>query len=183
MEITRDTVRVATFVIGPLILISYAYGVSRMDDANALWGGIPESWRGLNVACMFIAAAGFLSYWWIALFRLDIAILEGLHWPWNSADGNGMNRLFLAYLIFLIPSLFWIESVIFHLSTDYSWTPFLVVGILFLVSVGNIMFGLLAYGAYQDGVEGSGLMIIGSIMLAIQCIFNDFIIWSYKFPW
>ena len=58
-----------------------------------------------------------------------------------------------------------------------------MVGILFLVSVGNVMFGLLAYGAYQDGVEGSGLMIAGAVMLGIQCIINDLVIWSIKFPW
>jgi hypothetical protein len=91
--------------------------------------------------------------------------------------------LLLAFLLILIPSALWIESTIFHLSNDYSWTPFLVVGILFLVSVGNVMFGLLAYGAYQDGVEGSGLMIAGAVMLGIQCIVNDLVIWSIKFPW
>ena len=50
-------------------------------------------------------------------------------------------------------------------------------------SIGNVMLGLLAYGAYQDGIEGSSLMIAGAIMLAIQCILNDFVIWVYKFPW
>jgi len=50
-------------------------------------------------------------------------------------------------------------------------------------SIGNIMLGLLAFGAHQDGVDGSALMIIGAIMLAIQCILNDFVIWVYKFPW
>ncbi len=49
--------------------------------------------------------------------------------------------------------------------------------------MGNVMLGLLAYGSYRDGVEGSGLMIMGAILLAIQCILNDFIIWVYNFPW
>ncbi len=52
-----------------------------------------------------------------------------------------------------------------------------------LVAIGNIMIGLLAYGAYQDGVDGSGLMVTGAVMLDIQCIFNDCILWSLKFPW
>ena len=59
----------------------------------------------------------------------------------------------------------------------------MVIGILFLVSVGNVMMGLLAYGAFQDGVSGSGLMILGAAMLAVQCIVNDFVIWSIRFPW
>ena len=69
------------------------------------------------------------------------------------------------------------------MENNYSWTPVLVIGTLFLTSVGNLMIGLLAYGAYQDGVEGAGLMIVGAVMLGIQCILNDFIIWVYKFPW
>ena len=183
MEITREVVRIVTIALGPLVLASYAYGLSHAEDGSALWGGIPESWRGLNVVCMLVAAAGYIIFWWIALFQLEGGHLEALRWPWGESDEAGLDRLLLAFLLILIPSALWIESTIFHLSNDYSWTPLLVVGILFLVSVGNVMFGLLAYGAYQDGVEGSGLMIAGAVMLGIQCIVNDLVIWSIKFPW
>ena len=79
--------------------------------------------------------------------------------------------------------MFWIDSTIFHMNNSYSWTPFLVVAILALASVGNILFMMIAYGAWQDGVEGSGLMLIGSLFLGIQVIINDLIVWSAKFPW
>ena len=45
------------------------------------------------------------------------------------------------------------------------------------------MMGLLAYAAYEDGVENARMMIAGSVMLGIQCILNDWILWTYKFPW
>ena len=45
------------------------------------------------------------------------------------------------------------------------------------------MLMLIAYGAWQDDVEGSGLMLVGSIFLGIQVIINDLIMWSAKFPW
>jgi hypothetical protein len=183
MEITREIVLSATIILGPIVLASYAYGISHAEDGAALWGGIPESWRSVNVACMFIAATGYLMFWWIALFQLEVSTLEALRWPWGESDGEGMSRLLLAYLLILIPSALWIESTIFHLSSDYSWTPILVVGILFLVAVGNVMLGMMAYGAYQDGVDGAGLMFAGAVMLGLQCIVNDFVIWSYKFPW
>ena len=89
----------------------------------------------------------------------------------------------MAYALFLIPSMFWIDSTIFHMNNSYSWTPFLVVAILALASVGNILLMMIAYGAWQDGVDGSGLMLIGSIFLGIQVIINDLIVWSAKFPW
>ena len=79
--------------------------------------------------------------------------------------------------------MLWIDSTIFHMNNSYSWTPILVIGILALASVGNIMLGLLAYGAMQDGVEGSRIMLLGSVFLGIQVILNDLIIWSAKFPW
>ena len=183
MEITREAVRVATIVLGPLVLASYAYGLSHAEDRMALWGGIPSSWQTYIVPFMFVAAAGYLMFWWIALFQMEVSALEALRWPWGESDGSGLNRLLLAFLLVLIPSALWIESTIFHLANDYSWTPILVIGILFLVSVGNVMMGLLAYGAYQDGVNSSELMILGAAMLAVQCIVNDLVIWSIRFPW
>ena len=183
MEITRQLVLIFTFVFGPLVLASYVYGISHADKPQDLWGGIPLSWQAYIVPFMFIAAAGFLIYWWIVFFQFDQDTFSSLHWPWGYSDGNGAIRLLLAYALVLIPSALWLESTLFHLSNNYSWTPVLVIGILMMVAIGNIMLGLLAYGAYQDGVNGSGMMLIGAVMLGIQCIVNDCIIWSLKFPW
>ena len=183
MEVSREFIRKFTFVAGPLVLISYAFALSRLDDWDSLWGGVPETWITYIVPFMFIAAIGFLMYWWVALFKLDVAVFESLRWPWSESDGNGGMRLLLAYALFLIPSMLWIDSTIFHMNNSYSWTPILVIGILALASVGNIMLGLLAYGAMQDGVDGSKIMLLGSVFLGIQVILNDLIIWSAKFPW
>ena len=183
MEITRQSALFFIVVFGPLVLLSYIYGVSRTDRPQDLWGGIPLSWQTYIIPFMFIAAAGFLIYWWTIFFKLDHNTFSALRWPWGSSDGKGANRILLAYCLILIPSALWLESTLFHLSNNYSWTPVLVIGILVLVAIGNIMIGFLAYGAYQDGVKGSGMMITGAVMLGIQCIVNDCILWSFKFPW
>ncbi len=183
MEVTRSWIRIFVFVAGPLVLLSYAYGLSRMEDKASLWGGIPSTWVPYIVPFMFLAAIGFLMYWWITLFQLDMDHLHSFRWPWSESDGNGMNRLFLGFALFLLASALWLESTLFHMSNDYSWTPFLVIGVLFVASLGNVLMGLLAYAAYQDGVPGAGLMLVGTIMLGIQVILNDLIVWSYKFPW
>jgi hypothetical protein len=159
MDLNRDYLRLFTGIFGLLVLVSYVYGVSRADDAQSLWGGIPLSWQSKIVPFMFIAAIGYLIYWWIALFQLETTSLV------------------------LIPSALWLESTLFHLNNQYQWTPILVIGILFLVSLGNFLMGALAYSAYQDSIDGSGLLLAGSLMLAIQCILFDFIVWSVKFPW
>ena len=183
MEITRRLVLTFTFIFGPLVLVSYVYGLSHAENPQDLWGGIPLPWQSYIVPFMFIAAAGFLVYWWIVFFQFDQSMFSSLHWPWKDPDGKGADRLLLAYTLILIPSALWLESTLFHLSNDYSWTPVLVIGILILVAIGNVMLGLLASGSYQDGVDGSGLMIAGAVMLGIQCVINDCILWSIKFPW
>ena len=183
VEVNRDFIRTFTFIAGPLVLFSYGFGLSRIEEGAALWGGIPNSWITYIVPFMLLAAVGFLMYWWVALFQLDSTVVGSFRWPWGESDSNGANRLLMAYALFLIPSMFWIDSTIFHMNNSYSWTPFLVVAILALASVGNILFMMIAYGAWQDGVEGSGLMLIGSLFLGIQVIINDLIVWSAKFPW
>ena len=111
-------------------------------------------------------------------------MVEQLRWPWQkTSDGAGLNRIFLSYSLFMIPSMLWLESTLFHINNDYSWTPMLVIGILTLVSIGNIMLGMLAYSSYKDGFAGGKTMLIGSILLGIQCIIFDGIIWNVKFPW
>ncbi len=183
MKVDRDFVRIFTFVSGPLVLFSYGFALSRIDDGAALWGGIPDSWITYIVPFMLLAAVGFLMYWWVALFRLEAEFVGSFRWPWGESDGYGASRLLLAYALFLIPSMLWIDSTIFHMNNSYFWTPFLVVGILALASVGNILLILIAYGAWQDGVEGSGFMLTGSLLLGIQVIINDLFLWSAKFPW
>ena len=183
MDINRQTVLVFTFIFGPLVLVSYAYGVSHTEDTDALWGGVPVSWQTYIVPFMFVAAIGFLMYWWIAFFQLNEEDLASFRWPWRESDGNGLNRFLLSYALFLIPSALWLESTIYHIENDTSWTPVLPISILTIVSIGNVMLGLLAYSAHQDGMRNANLMIAGTIMLGIQCILNDWIIWTLKFPW
>lgn len=183
VEVTRQLVLAFTFLFGPLVLASYAYGISHAEKPMDLWGGIPEAWRTYIIPFMFVAALGFLMYWYIVFFQFDDATMGSLRWPWGDSDGKGATRLLLAYALILIPSALWIESTILHMENDFAWTKTLVIGTLLLTSIGNVMLGLLAFGAHQDGIDGSVLMMAGAVMLAIQCILNDFVIWVYKFPW
>ena len=183
MEVTREFLRMFTAIIGGYVLASYVWGVSRLPQATDLWGGVTGNLQKFSIAFMFVAALGYMIYWWFTLFQIDLADFNGLRWPWGDADGQGGTRLLWSFIIFLIPSILWLESTGLHLRNPSSWTPFLVVGILLLVAIGNIMLGLLAYSALQDGVEGAIWMIIGACAISIQCVLNDLIIWSWKFPW
>ena len=183
MKVTRNFVRIFILIFGTLVLVSYVYGLSHASDKDALWGGIPWSQAQFIVPFMFLAAFGFLMYWWIILYQNDEYALESLRWPWGESDGGGGARLLLAFALLVIPSALWLEATIFHIENEYSWTPFLVIGVLLLACVGNIMMGLLAYSAYVDEMPGGRKMLIGSILLGIQCIIFDGIYWNLKFPW
>ena len=104
MEITRQLVLTFTFIFGPLVLVSYVYGLSHAEQPQDLWGGIPLPWQSYIIPFMFIAAAGFLVYWWIVFFQFDQSMFSSLHWPWKDPDGKGADRLLLAYTLILIPS-------------------------------------------------------------------------------
>ena len=108
----------------------------------------------------------------------------------TALDGYSQIKLALELLLslllfccFLIPSMLWLESTSFHLRTDYYWTPILVIGILALASIGNIMFILIGFAANADGASYGLTIAIGGLMISIQCILNDLIIWSLKFLW
>ena len=184
MEITRDTLRLALYITGILVLVSYVYGISKMENPNQLWGGIPESWRTLNVTCMFISALGFLIMWWFFLYRWDAAVVETVQWPWGDGDSGGHTRLLIAFLLVTIPSMLWLELTALHIRTDWNWTQWLVIGNLWLVCFGNILLGLFAWGAHQQNVAPDSLWpVIGSVLLGIQVIINDGILWNLKYPW
>ena len=123
MEISRKLVLAFTLIFGPLVLASYAYGISHAETPMELWGGIPQSWQGYIVPFMFIAAIGFLVYWYIVFFRFEGSTIDSMRWPWGESDGNGAFRLLISYALILIPSALWIESTILHIENDYSWTP------------------------------------------------------------
>ncbi len=183
MEVSLTGLRAFVFVMGPLVLVSYVVGIMRAESPEALWGGIKGAARTATIPFMFVAAAGFLATAYVLLFKLTGAQLEGMHWPWAEADGQGTNRLLLAYAVYLIPSALWLEATLLHLQHGSPWTQALVIVVLTLVSVGLVMLGLLGYGAVQDGVPGAWWIVAGVIAMAIQSTINDNIIWVWKFPW
>lgn len=183
MEITRDIVRMTVIVGGILVLLSYVWGVSKMDHPDQLWGGVSKSLQKITVPMMFLAAIGFLVFWWMSMYSLSFEEAQSLHYPWNTNDGNGLQRMFFAYILFLVPSMLWLESTRFHEQHAYSWTPLLVIGILALAAIGNVLLILLSYSAYQQQIPGGGMMLAGTMLLAVQVIINDLIIWSYAYPW
>ena len=183
LQINQDNLKLLTAVAGFFVLLSYVYGVWKAPDRTALWGGIEGGLLKFSATFMFVAAAGYLLMWYTLFFSMSSEEFDSLRWIFSDKAGSGVTVLFVAFLLFLIPSMLWLESTSFHMRTDYSWTPILVIGILALASIGNIMFILFGFAANAYGASYGLTIAIGGLMISIQCILNDLIIWSLKFPW
>ena len=202
--ITRNFVRLALLITGILVLVSYAVGAIRMVSPMDLWGGIPNSWIPFILVFMGLAVIGFLVFTWFFLFQWSPEAVDSVVWPWQkyehqfneqNSEQTGLNtrinnscggfaKLLMAYLLFLIPSMFWLELTALHMEMKTTWTQVLVIGSLWLVCFGNILMILLALSAHRQKIAPHTIWpLIGTIFLGIQCIINDGIIWNIKFPW
>lgn len=183
MDIGRGAILTFIVVAGALLLAAYVVGVMRAQKPADLWGGVTPGMQTIIVPMMFLAAAGFLLYFWILLFRADPSVLAGMRWPWGKSDGNGAARVFASAVVLIIPSMLWLETTLLHLRAPQPWTPILVVVVLALAALGSLMLILLAGSAVQDGVPAAGWMLAGAMALGLQTIVNDLLIWSLRFPW
>jgi len=212
--ITRNFVRLALLITGILVLVSYAVGAIRMVSPMDLWGGIPNSWIPFILVFMGLAVTGFLVFTWFFLIQWAPEAVDSVVWPWQKYEhqfneqnseqneqnseqneqtglntrinnsGGGFAKLLMAYLLFLIPSMFWLELTALHMEMKTTWTQVLVIGSLWLVCFGNILMILLALSAHRQKIAPHTIWpLIGTIFLGIQCIINDGIIWNIKFPW
>ncbi|MGB0652080.1 MAG: hypothetical protein ACPGQL_02670 [Thermoplasmatota archaeon] len=183
MDVTLGRLRLFVWIAGPLVPLSYVIGIARAPEPEALWGGIVGAERLAVVPFMFLAAAGFLTFAYHVLYRLDQDQLASLRWPWGQQDGRGLQRLLAAYALYLIPSALWLEATLLHLERGQVWTQVLTIAVLTLVSIGILMLGLLSWSARRDGVPGAPWMLAAVVAMGIQSILNDNIIWVWKFPW
>jgi hypothetical protein len=152
-----------------------------------------------------------LVFTWFFLFQWAPDAVDSVVWPWQKYEhqfneqnseqnseqneqtglntrinnsGGGFAKLLMAYLLFLIPSMFWFELTALHREMKTTWTQVLVIGTLWLVCFGNILMILLALSAHRQKIAPHTIWpLIGTIFLGIQCIINDGIIWNIKFPW
>ncbi|HJM54926.1 MAG TPA: hypothetical protein QGI72_01625 [Poseidonia sp.] len=178
----RKTVFWFSFFTGPLILLSYLRGVNAVDDPIAYWGDVSSSMQQFIVPWMFVAAIGYLLMWYQFFFVWSEDDVASLNWPGKEADGKGTQRLMLLYAAFLLPSMMWIDATRLYLEDPSFGLAALTIGILAMVGLASVGFGMLAWSSRQTLPNGNRV-VIGSVMLSIQCTFWDAIYWVMMFPW
>lgn len=177
-----STVFWITTLMGPLVLLSYVRGVQAVDDPTVYWGSVPESMRSRIVPWMFVAALGYLLMWHRFYFAWDQADVASLHWPWQVADGRGVERLLTVSCVFLIASMVWIDATRLYIESPSALRQAMVIIVLWAAGLASIGFAVLTWS--QRGVlPGANVAIVGSVMLAIQCLWWDAIYWVARFGW
>lgn len=171
-----------TTLMGPLVLLSYVRGVMAVEDATVYWGDVSETMRSRIVPWMFVAGAGYLLMWHRFFFAWSEADVSTLHWPWQSPDGNGVQRLFVVWTVFLLASMIWIDATRLYIENPSTVRQVVVIVVLWAAGLASIGFAVLVWPQRAE-LPGASLAMAGSVMLAIQCLWWDAVYWVARFGW
>jgi hypothetical protein len=162
---------------GTAVLGSYAWGfLARPDAMSALWGGVPESMRGLYTVNMFLAAGGYMLFTPYLLWRLLPA-------SEHIAGRPSSQVLHACYLAILIPSALWLPLTSWMVESPGLALWWLIRIDLALVGLGSI--GLLAsiFLAQPASRERTRIAaVIGLLPFILQTAVLDATIWPAYFP-
>ena len=157
------------------VLGSYAVGLQAHWGQNELlWGGIPESVRGVYTACMFPAAFGYLVCF-AYLLRADWEKL-------NFASGPAGRSLLRLHLLFLATATAWMPLTWLALDHQVTALYWPIQGVLLVT-------GLSALGIWRslfrlvDPPNPRFLLAakIGFVFLVFQCLVLDALVWPRFF--
>jgi hypothetical protein len=161
---------------GICVLGSYLLWIgAREAPGAALWGGVPESWRGLYSVSMFGAAAGYFAFTSLFLFATPI----------ESARIHGLPAgptLLLLYALMLFASALWMP-----LSFEYLAHPSLAAWcavrfVLAVVALASL--ALIAAAASIDPVASPthrAIAVAGACAFAFQTAVLDALVWPAYF--
>jgi len=164
-------------VIGGIaVLGSYAHGLSTHPDPNSAWGGVPEEIKPLYTVSMFAAAAGYLLFTYVVLFRVD---------PARARLGSraAYPLLNLLYIAVLLPSALWMPLTFAMIDAPGVGTWLAVRGVLAVV--GAAALGFIYALARLEPTPGRGWRIVavmGAIAFANQTALLDALVWPAFFP-
>lgn len=156
---------------GPLVLASYAWCLIAWPELSAqMWGGVPTSWRGPYTASMFVAAAGFLAFSWVFLFRTDPAA--------TRLAGSSYELLVPLYALVLLPSALWMPATAWLLTDPSPLLHSLVRLDLYAVALGSIGLVVAAITLHpRPPTRLRVLAILGTLAFAFQTVVLDALVW------
>jgi len=171
----RQKILILIIIIGGIaVLASYVFGLKSNSNAvNALWGGVPEKWRGLYTVSMFVSALSYFVFSTFILFKLEVNEIK----IFNSLT---YSFFLFTFSLILIPSALWMPLSLQMLENPRPiiWMSIRIVLTLvglasFAVTVGLILIQPKQTGLYYwSSVVTSGFFAFHTGIL-------DAILWPY----
>ncbi len=152
---------------GIAVLGSYAWGLGLFPELrDAMWGGVPEHWRGLYTVNMFFAAAGYLiafGYWL------------------SASDATTRRSLVLPYSLILWPSALWMPLTVAVLETGIDLVWWLTWLNLALVAVGGLWVWFALFRHTTQAPWFRALAALFFSFFVLQTALLDGVIWPLNF--
>lgn len=176
MQVNKRLLMVIILLGGLAVIGSYVFGIlAYPDDADALWGGVPEAMLPFYTANMLLAASGYFAFTYYIFFRLDPARTRVFRF-----FGFGFFNVIYASILF--PSALWMPFTLLAViqsSTIWVWAVRLA---LWIVGLGSLAL-LFAIWKKDPGQSlwAHRLAVIGSIFFCVQTVVLDGIVWTSYF--
>jgi hypothetical protein len=156
---------------GVAVLASYAWGVV-LEPAlrTGLWGGVPESLRGLYTVNMLLAAAGYFPFTFLLVFRAPPDALRDARVPPAA--------VFWLYALVLIPSALWLPLTARMIEAPSPALWLAIRAVLAAVGIGAA--GLLVVLVRMARARGGALRwaaVAGAVPFFTQTAILDAIVW------
>lgn len=167
---------VVNLVGGFLVLLSYAYTLKAGSQGQtALWGGIPQTSRGLYTLSMLLATISFFIFNFFILLKVD---------PKEAMLGNfSAYCIFtLFYILILLPSAAWTPLTLLFIQGQKPALWILIRIILFLVALGalGVLITLLFLQPKQSGLFYWSA-VAGITIFFLHTFILDSLIWPAVF--
>lgn len=176
MRLRSKTIWILINLLGGAAVIgSYLYGfLTRSNASQVLWGDVPAGLKPFYIACMFVAAAGYLVLTY-SVFRLDSR-------ETRVGDRSGFDVYNILYLLVLVPSALWLPLTFQAIERSSYILRWMVRLDLVLVAIGSLglLFAVLATRP-RPPTPRYIPAVVGSVALCLQTVILDAIVWSFYF--
>ncbi len=165
-------------VLGGLaVLGSYAQGLgSHPELRQAMWGGVPETWKPVYTVSMLLAAVGYFPTFSYFLLGLDAQRAR-------FGERFGFGLVNALYVGVLLPSALWMPLTVVMLQSPstLTWVAIRVVLALVGLSALGLLVALLRVRQAPRGLWW-GLAVVGLLPFCFQTAFLDALVWPAWFP-
>ena len=156
-------------ILGIALLYQYYYFATTEKNVLQLWGRIKGTLLNVYYVSMILSALGFLVFFYYLFIS-------------NSFSSSEITKLFIALLLIIIISMFWMPLSFRYLKKKSDLLKYLIILVLFLVAASTMYLIYVLYNVKeQKYVAYKNAALGGMIYFFIHAFFFDCITWSYNY--